>query len=67
MFWLYSMRKGSGLARGAVLFSIGSAVAAVLIGTLMYGEKIGRAEMAGIFVGLIAIVLISWSDLATLF
>ncbi len=66
VFWLWSIRKGSGLARGAVLFSIGSAVLGVLIGTIMYGEKIGKVELAGIVVGMIAIVLIFWSDLATL-
>ncbi len=65
-FWLWSIRRGSGLARGGVLFSIGSAIIAVLIGTLMYGEKMGKIELAGILVGFIAIVLIFWSDITAL-
>jgi len=62
-FWLYSIRKGSGLARGAVLFSIGSAIVAVLIGALGYHEKINKTEFLGIIVGIVAIVLIFWPDL----
>jgi drug/metabolite transporter (DMT)-like permease len=66
-FWLFSIRKGSGLARGAVLFSIGSAIIAVIIGYLKYGEKIGKVEFFGMLFGIIAIVLIFWSDFITLF
>jgi drug/metabolite transporter (DMT)-like permease len=66
-FWLYSIRKGSGLARGAILFSIGSAIAAILIGYLKFGEKIGKIEFLGMIVGIIAIVLIFWTDLFALF
>ncbi len=66
VFWLISIRKGSGLARGAVLFSIGSAVVAIIIGALFYQEKIGKVELAGLLVGVVAIVLIFWTDLAAL-
>jgi len=66
IFWLESIRKGSGLARGAILFSVGSAIVAILIGALRYQEKIGRIEFVGILVGLLSIVLIFWSDLAML-
>src|SRR5689334_8639907 len=57
-FWLYSIRHGSGLARGAIIFSVGSAILAVLIGLLKYQEKVTRVELAGIIVGFFAIVLI---------
>jgi glucose uptake protein GlcU len=66
IFWLLSIRKGSGLARGAILFSIGSAIIAVLIGILKFQEKIGRVEFVGILIGILSIVLIFWSDLVTL-
>jgi drug/metabolite transporter (DMT)-like permease len=66
IFWLISIRKGSGLARGAILFSVGSAIVAVLIGVLKFQERIGRVEFVGILVGILSIVLIFWSDLAAL-
>jgi drug/metabolite transporter (DMT)-like permease len=66
IFWLESIRKGSGLARGAILFSIGSAIAAILIGAIKYQEKIGRVEFVGILVGVLSIVLIFWSDLVAM-
>ncbi|MGD1003560.1 MAG: hypothetical protein ABR884_03250 [Minisyncoccia bacterium] len=66
IFWLISIRKGSGLARGAILFSVGSAILAVLIGVLKFQEKIGKIELVGIVVGILSIVLIFWSDLMVL-
>jgi drug/metabolite transporter (DMT)-like permease len=66
IFWLISIRKGSGLARGAILFSVGSAIVAILIGALKYQEKIGRVEFVGILVGILSIVLIFWSDIIAL-
>jgi len=63
-FWLFSIRRGSGLARGAVLFSIASAILAVLIGSLKYQEKIGKIEFIGMVIGVLAIALILWPDLA---
>ena len=66
IFWLVSIRKGSGLARGAILFSIGSAIVAILIGVVKYQEKIGKVELAGILLGTISIILIFWSDIAAL-
>ncbi len=67
IFWLYAIRKGSGLARGAALFSIGSATAAFLIGYFVYNEKLGMIESVGIFLGILAIILIFWSDIVILF
>jgi glucose uptake protein GlcU len=66
IFWLISIRKGSGLARGAILFSVGSAILAVLIGVLKFQEKIGKVELVGIVVGILSIILIFWSDLVML-
>lgn len=66
VFWLISIRNGSGLARGAILFSVGSAIVAVLIGALKFQEKIGTVELIGIIVGILSVVLIFWSDIAGL-
>ncbi len=61
-FWLMAIRRGSGLARGAVLFSVGSAVVAVLIGLLWYKEHVSTLQLVGIGVGIISIALIALSE-----
>lgn len=66
VFWLFAIRRGAGLARGAVLFSVGSAVVAVLIGLVVFKERVGRVELMGVFVGLVAIVLLLWGELRDL-
>lgn len=62
IFWLFAIRRGSGLARGAVLFSIGSALIAVAIGVFFYKERMSQLEIAGIVTGLVAIVLLSIAE-----
>jgi drug/metabolite transporter (DMT)-like permease len=54
-----AIRKGSGLARGATLFSIGSALVAIVIGVLIYKEPISRVEQIGLVFGVVAIILLS--------
>lgn len=67
VFWLYSIRNGSGLARGTVLFSLCSAIFAVLIGFLVYHETVDKIELIGVSLGIFAIALIFWPDFAPLF
>lgn len=45
-FWLFAIRNGSGLTRGAIIFSVGSAILAVAIGLLLYRE--GSQPHAGL-------------------
>ena len=59
VFWLYAIRKGSGLARGATLFSVGSAIAAIIIGLGIYREKIPSYQLLGIGLGILAIILLT--------
>lgn len=59
VFWLMAIRRGSGLTRGAILFSIGSAFAAILIGTVLYNEKLTPTEWFGVLFGVIAIGLLA--------
>lgn len=60
IFWLFSLRTGAGLARGAVMFSVASAIAAVLLGLLLYRETVSARAVAGIFLGVISLVLIMY-------
>lgn len=58
--WLYALKQGSGLARGAVVFSVASAILATGIGLLLYREEVSTIQLVGIMVGIIAIGLIFW-------
>ena len=60
VFWLFSLRSGAGLARGAMIFSIASAIAAVLLGLLLYRETVSARAIAGIFLGVVSLMLIMY-------
>jgi len=60
IFWLFALKNGSGLAKGAIIFSIASAVIAVGLGYFLYRETITPIQIAGIILGLVALVLIFW-------
>jgi len=60
IFWLFALKNGSGLAKGAIIFSIASAVIAVGLGYFLYRETITPTQIAGIILGLVALVLIFW-------
>lgn len=62
LFWLFALKEGSGLARGAVIFSVASAVLATIIGAWLYKEHVTRIQMAGIIFGIISLVLIFWNE-----
>jgi drug/metabolite transporter (DMT)-like permease len=52
--------NGSGLGRGAVFFSVASALLAVIIGVLVYNEKVNTLQALGMALGIVAIGLIYW-------
>lgn len=60
VFWLWSLKNGSGLARGAIIFSVASAVLALIIGWWFYHEELSTIQIIGLFVGVISLVLILW-------
>ncbi|QQR82210.1 hypothetical protein IPJ70_02925 [Candidatus Campbellbacteria bacterium] len=59
-FWLFALQNGAGLARGAVIFSVASAILAVALGLFVYHEPLTYYEIAGVLLGLLAITLIFW-------
>lgn len=61
-FWLFALKNGSGLARGAVLFSVASGVIAVGLGIFLYKEEITRTQLVGLILGLVSIGLLFWND-----
>ncbi len=58
--WLYALRSGSGLARGAIVFSVSSAILATLVGVLFYREELSQTQIVGSVLGIIALFLIFW-------
>lgn len=60
IFWLNSIRNGSGLARGAIIFSVGSAVIAVGIGVLVFKEQVNSMQVLGLLLGIVSLTLLLW-------
>ncbi len=60
VFWLFALKGGAGLGRGAMIFSVASAVIAVILGVFLYKKKVSGTEIAGMALGIIAITLILW-------
>jgi uncharacterized membrane protein len=58
--WLFALKYGSGLARGAIIFSVTSAILASVIGLIFYKEELSSIQAIGILLGIIAIGLIFW-------
>lgn len=60
VFWLWSIKSGSGLARGATIFGVSSAIIALVIGLYFYGEETNKLQIAGMVLGVCSLVLIFW-------
>lgn len=59
-FWLYSIRHGSGLGRGATIFSVGSAVIAVCMGVFIFKEQVSLLQVCGLLLGIASLILLLW-------
>ena len=57
--WLVSLRTGAQLGRGAVLFSVLSAIGAVAVAIVLYHEKITLYQGIGLLLGVAALVFLS--------
>ena len=60
IFWLWSIRSGSGLARGAVIFSVGSAIVATILGIYFFHEHTNKMQIFGMILGALSLLLIFW-------
>ncbi len=58
--WLIALKYGSGLARGAIIFSVASAILASLIGIILYKEHLSVLQFFGAILGIISIFLLIW-------
>src|SRR3989344_5404431 len=58
--WLIALKYGSGLTRGAIIFSVASAILASIIGIVFYKEELSQIQLIGVFLGILSIVFIVW-------
>lgn len=56
--WQIMLRTGVGLARAGLLFAVGVAVGATLIGVLGYGEGLSERQKAGAVLGVVVLALL---------
>lgn len=59
-FWLWSIRSGSGLARGALIYLVTNAVFVTVVGIYFYGESTNKIQLGGIILGIMSLILIFW-------
>ncbi len=57
--WLLSLRSGAELSKGSIIFSALSGVGAVLLGLLVYHEKVNTYQVIGVILGIAAIIFLS--------
>ncbi len=57
--WIMSLRNGGELGKGAVLFGALSGIVAVIIGVIVYREKVSPYQFVGLVLGIAAIVFLS--------
>ena len=58
--WLIALKRGSGLTRGAILFSVSSAILATIIGVFFYKENLENYQILGAILGIVSIILVCW-------
>jgi len=58
-FWLQSLNKGSGLARGSIYFGVVVVVVTTLIGFVFYEEAMDLIKIVGIGTGITSLVLLA--------
>jgi multidrug transporter EmrE-like cation transporter len=59
LFWLPAIVQNNQLSIVGAIWSVMSLMATVLIGVLIFGEQLNALSLAGIFLGAIAIFLLS--------
>jgi len=60
VFWLWSIRSGSGLARGALIYLVANAVFVFIVGVYFYGETTNKVQITGMILGILSLILIFW-------
>lgn len=59
-FWLSSIKNGSGLGRGTVIFAISAAIIGLTLGIFWYKEPMTRNQLLGATLGIVSLIFIFW-------
>jgi drug/metabolite transporter (DMT)-like permease len=63
--WLYALRAGVGLARGATLFAVLATLFTYSMGVFVFGERPTRVQLVGSVLALVAVVLLLFGEEST--
>jgi len=63
MLFGYMRSTWFGACQGSDHISVASALLAIILGLVIYKEQVSLIQIVGMFVGVVAIVLIFWNDL----
>lgn len=55
-FWLWSLRTGSGLARGGVIFSSSFIILCTFVGVILYHEHLTILQWIGVVLGIGSVI-----------
>jgi multidrug transporter EmrE-like cation transporter len=61
-FWLFALKNGAELAKGAIFFSVASAILAVVIGVFFFKESVGKYDTIGLVLGIFSIAFLAASE-----
>lgn len=56
-FWIFAVVNGAGLARGALIFSVGQEIAAIFMGIFYFKESLNNRQIIGLLLGLMSITM----------
>lgn len=59
-FWLFALKNGAQLGRGAIIFSVASAIIAIILGIILYKEPVSKLQALGLVLGVVSILLLFW-------
>ena len=61
IFWLFALKNGSGLSRGAIIFSLVSEILAISVGLFYYHESVTGTQLMGMGLGVVSLALLFWN------
>ncbi len=57
--WLFALRTGVGIGKGFIVGAVLSGIGTVLLGVLVYHERVSSTALIGVVLGIVAIAFLS--------
>jgi len=61
--WLFALRAGVGIGKGFIVAAVLSGIGTVLLGVLVYHERISGPALIGVVLGIVAIAFLKFGTL----